>query len=127
MNLIDLGPDDLDLQSAVRTPSRRSSASRRIFPGLDDIPGTRTPSVVDGPTNQDALPDKDEPTSDSRWWSMSLVLKNTGSVARDHLASERTFLAWLRTSVSLAMAGVGKYEMRRRFTRFESLMLHRSI
>ena len=43
-----------------------------------------------------------------RWWEMSLVLKNTGSVARDHLASERTFLAWMRTSVSLAMAGVGE-------------------
>lgn len=37
----------------------------------------------------------------------SLLLENTGSVARDHLASERTFLAWLRTSLSLASVGVG--------------------
>lgn len=37
----------------------------------------------------------------------SLLLENSGSVARDHLASERTFLAWLRTSLSLASVGVG--------------------
>jgi hypothetical protein len=43
-----------------------------------------------------------------KWWEASLLLKNTGSVARDHLASERTFLAWVRTSLSMAMAGVGK-------------------
>ena len=38
---------------------------------------------------------------------LSLVLRNTGSVARDHLASERTFLAYVRTSLSFASAGVG--------------------
>ena len=30
---------------------------------------------------------------------------NTGSVARDHLANERTFLAWIRTA--LAVIGLG--------------------
>lgn len=39
----------------------------------------------------------------------SLVLKNSGSVARDHLASERTFLAYVRTSMGLASMGVGEY------------------
>lgn len=37
----------------------------------------------------------------------SLTLENTGSVARDHLASERTFLAYVRTSLAIASAGVG--------------------
>ena len=31
---------------------------------------------------------------------------NTGSVARDHLANERTYLAWLRTGISVAALGV---------------------
>lgn len=38
-----------------------------------------------------------------------LILQNSGSVARDHLASERTFLAYVRTSVTIASAGIGKY------------------
>ncbi|KAJ7452260.1 hypothetical protein FB451DRAFT_696506 [Mycena latifolia] len=37
---------------------------------------------------------------------VSLVLENCGSVARDHLASERTFLAYVRTSLTIASAGV---------------------
>jgi hypothetical protein len=40
-------------------------------------------------------------------FSVSLTLRNTGSVACDHLASERTFLAYVRTSLSFASACVG--------------------
>jgi uncharacterized membrane protein YidH (DUF202 family) len=46
------------------------------------------------------------------WWSEfwekygSVELDNKGSVARDHLALERTFLAWLRTSLSFASIGI---------------------
>ena len=36
----------------------------------------------------------------------SVKLKNEGAVARDHLANERTFLAWLRTSLAFASIGV---------------------
>ncbi|KIJ54916.1 hypothetical protein M422DRAFT_121893, partial [Sphaerobolus stellatus SS14] len=36
----------------------------------------------------------------------SLVLENTGSVARDHLACERTWLAYMRTGVTIAGVGV---------------------
>lgn len=32
---------------------------------------------------------------------------NTGSVARDHLASERTFLAWMRTGLGFVALGIG--------------------
>jgi len=36
----------------------------------------------------------------------AIELENKGSVARDHLALERTFLAWLRTSLAFASIGV---------------------
>ncbi|KAJ8496982.1 hypothetical protein ONZ51_g818 [Trametes cubensis] len=40
-----------------------------------------------------------------------LALENSGSVARDHLASERTFLAYVRTSLTLSSAGVGLVQL----------------
>ena len=43
----------------------------------------------------------------------TLVLENAGSVARDHLASERTFLAYVRTSLAIASSGVGEFACRR--------------
>lgn len=33
------------------------------------------------------------------------IYKNTGSVARDHLAAERTFLAWIRTGLGFIALG----------------------
>ncbi|KAI9271712.1 hypothetical protein BDA99DRAFT_433858 [Phascolomyces articulosus] len=39
-------------------------------------------------------------------FSPSALLENKAAVARDHLANERTFLAWLRTSLSLVTVGV---------------------
>src|SRR6202035_3892910 len=39
--------------------------------------------------------------------SISISLKNQGGVARDHLSSERTFLAYVRTSLTIACTGVG--------------------
>ncbi|SCV73701.1 BQ2448_6131 [Microbotryum intermedium] len=44
--------------------------------------------------------------STSSSWRLTHMLENKGSVARDHLANERTFLAWLRTSLSLASIGI---------------------
>jgi uncharacterized membrane protein YidH (DUF202 family) len=39
------------------------------------------------------------------------VFENRGSTARDHLASERTFLAYVRTSLALASAGVALVQL----------------
>ncbi|KAJ7267230.1 hypothetical protein C8J57DRAFT_1510340 [Mycena rebaudengoi] len=38
--------------------------------------------------------------------SVAPILENSGSVARDHLALERTFLAYVRTSLTMTFAGV---------------------
>ncbi|KAH6651834.1 hypothetical protein BKA67DRAFT_572040 [Truncatella angustata] len=41
------------------------------------------------------------------WFRFAAPLyKNTGSVARDHLASERTFLAWIRTGLGFVALGI---------------------
>ena len=47
-----------------------------------------------------------EPTISERL-QLALYLENSGSVARDHLALERTFLAYMRTSLTFASTGVG--------------------
>ena len=43
--------------------------------------------------------------------NLGIVLHNSGSVVRDHLASERTFLAYVHTSLALASAGVGMVQL----------------
>lgn len=55
----------------------------------------------------------DSPTEPHQsWYSRfidrfgALELENKGSVARDHLALERTFLAWMRTSLAFASIGI---------------------
>lgn len=66
------------------------------------------PGTPGGPTSKTH---NDPGQSTSLWSSVlnstSMRLENTGSVARDHLASERTFLAYIRTSLAIASSGVG--------------------
>lgn len=95
-------------QLPSRAPSVHSNATRRPASEAIDVTPFDDHPVDHGDLQLHAPDHKTTGESTPRWWEMSLVLKNTGSVARDHLASERTFLAWMRTSVSLAMAGVGE-------------------
>ncbi|EFQ97112.1 hypothetical protein MGYG_00154 [Nannizzia gypsea CBS 118893] len=57
----------------------------------------------------------------------SLELENKGSVARDHLALERTFLSWLRTSLAFASIGIAVTQLFRLNTAIQQLdpSLHR--
>lgn len=50
----------------------------------------------------------------------ALELENKGSVARDHLALERTFLAWLRTSLAFASIGIAVTQLFRLNTSTQS-------
>ncbi|KAI3657935.1 hypothetical protein MP638_000247 [Amoeboaphelidium occidentale] len=44
-------------------------------------------------------------------YSPALVLENKGATARDHLANERTYLAYLRTSLSILTVGVASVQL----------------
>ena len=44
-------------------------------------------------------------------YNPQIIFENRGSTARDHLASERTFLAYVRTSLALASTGVALVQL----------------
>lgn len=74
----------------------------------EQSPGEAADPPRDAPLTPTSPPEhKADDDTPSLPFSVSLTLKNTGSVARDHLASERTFLAYVRTSLAFASAGVG--------------------
>ncbi|KAI1162574.1 hypothetical protein F5B18DRAFT_373808 [Nemania serpens] len=87
----------MNYRSTQTTPSLRGY---QPSPQPEPSPAGRNGSTAfDGKTKRHWLWDH----LDSIW---SIELDNTGSVARDHLALERTFLAWLRTSLAFASIGI---------------------
>jgi putative membrane protein len=56
--------------------------------------------------SSDAVPPSKRGRSRLSILRLHTKVANTGSTARDHLANERTFLAWLRTGLSLLAVGL---------------------
>ncbi|KAI9791527.1 MAG: hypothetical protein M1833_001511 [Piccolia ochrophora] len=88
-------------QQGQQQPHQRGAAAAAAGGGPGSGPAAG--GVVDG---------GDEHGPADTWWKRmaekygSIELENKGSVARDHLALERTFLAWLRTSLAFASIGI---------------------
>ncbi|ORY65897.1 uncharacterized protein BCR38DRAFT_428669 [Pseudomassariella vexata] len=86
-------------QSTHRTSNSRSQPSPTRAQG-----DSQHANGVDGTSGADK--------KETYWWTeyfssiWTIELENKGSVARDHLALERTFLAWLRTSLAFASIGI---------------------
>ncbi len=117
-------PEKMSTQPEFSTSSERASPnSRSHLPVQYNNPTNPDDCVVNQQSGSfaNAQPSPGSPSASSsrhkiddvaagptvQSFSLSLTLQNTGSVARDHLASERTFLAYVRTSLSFASAGVG--------------------
>ncbi|KAK2628261.1 hypothetical protein QTJ16_002907 [Diplocarpon rosae] len=90
-------------QDDAPTVNYQSTSTQPLKPKASPVP--QVPQH-EGPLHEDA------DGEDDSWWARvlskysSIELENKGSVARDHLALERTFLAWLRTSLAFASIGV---------------------
>ncbi|KAL4940704.1 hypothetical protein BDV06DRAFT_196157 [Aspergillus oleicola] len=90
---------------------RRYNSTENVLRGSVSARG---PGPVKSPTRQGSGSGSRDHAEEPRapWYSRiadrygSLELENKGSVARDHLALERTFLAWLRTSLAFASIGI---------------------
>ncbi|KAI0199110.1 hypothetical protein F4808DRAFT_220650 [Astrocystis sublimbata] len=90
----------INYQTTQTTPKLRNRQTSQITADADPIS-----------RNESNIPQGEAETTQHWLWSFfdgvwSFELENKGSVARDHLALERTFLAWLRTSLAFASIGI---------------------
>ncbi|KAG5728619.1 hypothetical protein E4T56_gene1983 [Termitomyces sp. T112] len=108
--------DTLDVTGTIEEPSDDSTLGSVV--GQNASP-TWQPSCK--PSQPDSLRSPLPQSNENYLSSISLILENHGSVARDHLASERTFLAYVRTSLSIASSGVALVQL---FTLASSNLQH---
>ncbi|KAG8689964.1 hypothetical protein FRC08_010725, partial [Ceratobasidium sp. 394] len=70
---------------------------------------------VQDPSSSGCPQEDDDQVVQQRTWrerlNPQMVLENSGSVARDHLANERTWLAYVRTSLAIASTGVALVQL----------------
>ncbi|KAK5053337.1 hypothetical protein LTR84_002311 [Exophiala bonariae] len=114
----------LPADSDEATPIRNADghASRRY--NTDSTSSIPT-DPVETPQEQGQGASDDSKKKPSWWRGIvekygSVSLENKGSVARDHLALERTFLAWLRTSLAFASIGIAITQLFRLNTNIQS-------
>ncbi|KAI5838109.1 hypothetical protein DFP73DRAFT_273056 [Morchella snyderi] len=90
--------------SADETTAITGAGSREV----PNYASTSTTESMSRKKDKHSGRDTPEPGKRGWFWRLRTVeLENEGSTARDHLALERTFLAWLRTSLAFASIGVG--------------------
>jgi len=77
----------------------------------ETVPETSLPDLMNPPSQPQPSPTLRSLRQGVQKISPSLTLENSGSVARDHLASERTFLAYVRTSLAIASTGVALVQL----------------
>ncbi|EPQ54666.1 hypothetical protein GLOTRDRAFT_77319 [Gloeophyllum trabeum ATCC 11539] len=94
-----------------------ATLSEAPLPFPSESRGSDTPTTRAGSTK--SLHRREKPSALTRLrgarHNPNLTLVNSGSVARDHLANERTVLAYVRTSLALSSMGVGI--LKRRYSR----------
>ncbi|KAF8645918.1 hypothetical protein AX16_007480 [Volvariella volvacea WC 439] len=100
---------------ATPQPSPSSRASTSMQPNTEPPQGAPQDVLPEEMVEDDRLSEDvsskttTQHDKDHLWgWGLYLRLENVGIVARDHLALERTFLSYIRTSLALTSAGVGK-------------------
>ncbi|KAF8148193.1 hypothetical protein B0H34DRAFT_778410 [Crassisporium funariophilum] len=96
-------PSTVNESSRQKSKSREPKRRDNLVTTAENIPSSSNTSKrkKNGIVSRDAV----------KRINPALVLENSGSVARDHLASERTFLAYVRTSLALASMGVALVQL----------------
>jgi uncharacterized membrane protein YidH (DUF202 family) len=122
----------------------RSPMSRPHRPSADEITPIRsaetsqprnynTGAGSDGPNQQNGAAGRGQEEDKLSWYKRladkygTVSLENKGSVARDHLALERTFLAWLRTSLAFASIGIAVTQLFRLNTTIASRQQNQGV